>query len=333
MVDPLRTDTKNPAPGRAGSRPRWRRYLLGVVGLIAAMLPVHYASANRETTTVEAARPAHRLVEGEGFIPLGAGITHYRLDGPADGPVVLLVHGYMDTLHDWDAVVPGLTAAGFRVLRFDVYGTGLSARPPGPYTRELLRGQILDLIDRLRVARADVVGHSLGGAVSVDFTAAHPERVDRLALLAPAVHVDLPQLTFVRLPVVGRYLARTYFVPDVAARLGLRASRGEAWAGEAVEHLKYRGTEAGFLSIIQGDGFSNYIPECRKVAASARPVLLLWGSHDGLVARSAIDEARAAMPAAEYHELSGAPHELPMDRPGQVVPLLVRFLRGGGEPS
>jgi pimeloyl-ACP methyl ester carboxylesterase len=309
----------------AKATPR-RRWLLGIVGGLAIGLPVHYAAVDRETTTVEEARPAHHLAEGEGFIPLGAGITHYRLDGPAGGPVVVLVHGYMDTLHDWDGVVPGLASAGFRVLRFDMYGTGLSARPPAPYTREVLRGQLLDLLDRLHVSRPLIVGHSLGGAISIDFSARHPERVSRLALLAPAVDVDLPQLSVVRLPLVGRYLARTYFVPDVARKLGARATMGQAWAGAAIEHLRYRGTEAGFLSIIQADGFSSYLPECRKVGASGLPVLLAWGTNDALVGRVAMNEARDAMPKADWHELPGAPHELPMDRPDEVLAMLLRFL-------
>jgi pimeloyl-ACP methyl ester carboxylesterase len=315
--------------GRVTSTRRWRHWIITAAAGVTFALSYAYLAANRETVPVESVRAARVLAAGEGFIPLSAGITHYRWDGPGHGSVVVLVHGYMDTMADWDAVVPGLTSAGFRVLRFDMYGTGLTARPQTPYTRELLRGQLLDVLDRLHVARADVVGHSLGGAIAVDFAARHPERVGHLALLAPAVHVTLPELRILRVPLVGHYLARTYFLPDVAKRLGVRASKGQAWAGAAVGHMQYNGTEAGFLSIIAGDGFSDYRPECQRVGTSSLPVLLMWGSRDVLVDRGAMDDARAAMPRAEWHELAGEPHELPMDSAVAVTPVLLRFL---GEP-
>ncbi len=266
---------------------------------------------------------------GEGYIPLRAGITHYCLDGPESGPAVVLVHGYMDTMADWDGVVPGLVSAGFRVLRYDMYGSGMSARPPSTYTREMLGEQLLDLLDRLHIARPDVAGHSLGGAIAVGFAANHPDRVARLALFAPAVHVNLPRLRIVRLPLVGRYLARTWFVPDVAKRLSVRASNGQAWAAAVIDSMQFQGTEAGWLSIVTGDGFGDYQPECRRVGASGRPVLLAWGSADVLVLRDAMSEARAAMLRAEWHELTGAPHELPMDRAPVVTQMLVRFLQQG----
>ena len=294
----------------------------------AVFLPLNYLHAERETTTVEAARSARPIQAGEGYIPLRSGITHYRFDGPQARPVVVLVHGYMDTMADWDDVVPALVSAGFQVLRYDLYGSGLSARPAVPYTREMLRDQLLDLLDRLHVARPDIVGHSIGGAIAVDFTDRHPDRVGRLALLAPAVHVDLPKLRIVRLPLVGRYLARTQFVPDVARRLRIRASKGQHWAAAAIEHLRYRGTEEGFLSIITGDGFGDYRPACQRVGASDRPVLLAWGSADALVGREVMSDARGAMPRADWHELPGAPHELPMDRPAAVTSVVVPFLLG-----
>ncbi len=303
--------------------------LAGVCLLVVAALTVYWVSG-REVTTVEVGRRTHHLSPGEGYLPLGVGLTHYRWDGVEGGPVVVLVHGYLDALGVWDALVPHLTRAGFRVLRFDTIGHGLSDRLAPPYSRDLARRQLLELLDRLRLTNPDLVGHSLGGALAVDFAARHPSRVGHLALLAPAVAVDLPRLRLVRLPLLGRFLARTFFLADYARQLRRREAQGQAWARATLESYRYRGTEEGLLSVVSGDGFSDYDGACAAVGLLHRRVLLVWGSADQLVSRQAMRNARAALRDVEWREVEGATHTLPSDAAEEVAPALVTFLGGVG---
>ena len=306
--------------------PRRLGYAAVVLVAVVALLAGYYVAIDRETTTVDRARGVQALTVADGFLALSAGTTHFRWDGLEGRPVVVLVHGYMDTMADWDAVVPVLTSAGFRVLRIDLIGHGLSDRPSGALTRERFSQQLLEVLDRLHVVRPDLVGHSLGGAIAIDFTARHPDRVRRLAVLAPAVAVDLPPMRVLRVPGVGQFLARTYFIGATTKLLAPYASRGERWAVAAIDGLKCRGTEAGYLSVITGDGFSDYRPACATVGKQRRRVLLAWGSGDVLVSGAAMRDARAALGDVEWHQFDGAPHELPMKTPSLVNPLLVKFL-------
>jgi pimeloyl-ACP methyl ester carboxylesterase len=299
---------------------------LAVACLLSLVLAAVYQASGREVTTVDAGRRMHALLPGEGYLPLGVGLTHYRWDGPEGGPVVVLVHGYLDTLRVWDSVVPVLTQSGFRVLRFDTIGHGLSDRLSTPYSRALARRQLGELFDHLRLTAPDLVGHSLGGAAAVDFTAHQPTRVRRLALLAPAVAVNLPRLRWVRVPVLGRFLARTVFLGEYEHKLRAREERGETWAGATLESYRYRGTEAALLSVVTGDGFSDYRAACDTVGRQRRRVLLVWGSGDRMVLGPAIRDARSALGDVEWLELEGAPHELPVDAAPQVARALVAFL-------
>jgi 3-oxoadipate enol-lactonase len=112
-------------------------------------------------------------------------------DLPADAPVVVLSNSLGTTHAMWDPQVPAL-AERFRVVRYDTRGHGASPVPQGPYSIDDLADDLLGLLDRLGVAKAHVVGLSLGGMTAMRLAARNPERVDRLvvlctsALLGPA---------------------------------------------------------------------------------------------------------------------------------------------------
>src|SRR5437016_6306096 len=109
-----------------------------------------------------------------------------RDEGPADGEVVILLHGYPETKASWDGVVPGLADAGFRVLAPDQRGYSPRARPRGrrAYAADRLVGDVLALADAAGARRFHVVGHDWGGAVAWYCGMWHPDRVLTLTSLA-----------------------------------------------------------------------------------------------------------------------------------------------------
>lgn len=113
---------------------------------------------------------------------MSAVALHAVTDGPADGPVVLLLGSLGSTLEMWEPQVPAL-AERFRVVRCDLRGHGRSPVPPGPYAIDDLVDDVVALLDRLGIASASVVGLSLGGMVALRLAAREPARVERLAVL------------------------------------------------------------------------------------------------------------------------------------------------------
>lgn len=104
---------------------------------------------------------------------------------PPSGLTVLLLHGFLDAGSTWDLVAEPLARAGHDVLAPDLRGFGRSARigAGGYYYFPDYIADIVALIDELAPARLGVVGHSMGGAISVYFAGACPKRVERLAIL------------------------------------------------------------------------------------------------------------------------------------------------------
>ncbi len=108
-------------------------------------------------------------------------MTHYRLDGPDDAPVVVFASSLGTTHAMWDPQAAALSGE-YRVLRFDHRGHGGSPAPPGPYRIDDLAGDVLALLDELGIDRVSFVGASLGGAVGMVLALRAPERIERLVL-------------------------------------------------------------------------------------------------------------------------------------------------------
>ena len=119
-------------------------------------------------------------------------MTHYRLDGPDDAPVVVFASSLGTTNAMWDPQAEAFSDA-YRVLRYDHRGHGGSPAPPGPYTIDDLAGDVLALLDELGIERVTFVGLSLGGAVGQVLALRAPERVERLVLACTTASFAPPE--------------------------------------------------------------------------------------------------------------------------------------------
>jgi 3-oxoadipate enol-lactonase len=106
----------------------------------------------------------------------------FRIDGPADAPVIVLSNSIGSTSAMWDPQTPALSEA-FRVVRYETRGHAGAPVPDGPYSIADLGGDVIALLDRLGVERAHFAGVSLGGMTGMWLGVNAPDRIDRLVLL------------------------------------------------------------------------------------------------------------------------------------------------------
>lgn len=154
-----------------------------------------------------------------GWVPVQAnGLTHAVFDD-GDGPLVLLQHGFPDTAHTWDAVVPALVAAGYRAVRPFGRGIAPTERPATDafHVRDLAQ-DLVALIDAIGAQQAVVVGHDWGAAAA--WGAAHlaPERISKLVVLA------IPHPATIR-PSTAKLWAARHFVTNKMPWAARRAAR------------------------------------------------------------------------------------------------------------
>lgn len=123
----------------------------------------------------------HRL----DWIDAGGVRTRYLEAGPADAPVVLMLHGTAGSVENFCANIAAY-AKRFRVIAIDMLGCGLTDKPEFDYLIKDYAAHARDVLDAMGIAQADVVGVSLGSWVGAALALAHPGRVRRLVMVAPA---------------------------------------------------------------------------------------------------------------------------------------------------
>lgn len=170
------------------------------------------------------------------YVELGGGVTiHVAEAGPADGPAVMLVHGYPQNWWEWREVMGPLAADGYRVLCPDLRGAGWSSAPSDTYRKVDMAEDLADVLDRLDVGPVVMVGHDWGGPVSFIMMLRHPQKVRGyfgVNTLAPWFNRDLATLRHLwrfwyqiplALPIVGpRIIAdpKARFVRAVSSWVG-----------------------------------------------------------------------------------------------------------------
>jgi pimeloyl-ACP methyl ester carboxylesterase len=267
---------------------------------------------------------------GGSYAALSDGKTHYSLQGPDSGRVVVLVHGGTIPMFTWDEVAPMLAAKGFRVLRYDMFGRGRSDRPHVPYNRALYQRQLLGLLDSLHLGGSiDLVGYSFGGAIVAEFTAVHPERVRRLALISPVVH-HYPIAAVLRPPVIGEVVLRFIGTSLLNKRANSNYSGTDMarhHAAEFTEQMRYKGFQASILSMFRSDALVDYRECFAAVGKQDRRVLLIWGMQDLEITKDRIDAVRTLIPKVEYHGFTDQGHNIVFKKPQMVADLLIDFLK------
>jgi pimeloyl-ACP methyl ester carboxylesterase len=268
------------------------------------------------------------------FITLPLGVTHYELGGPDNGQPVVLVHGFSVPYYIWDHNFPALVKAGFRVLRFDLFGRGYSDRPPhATYDERLFAEQTLQLLDALAfTGKVDVIGLSMGGAIAAYFTAQHPERVRKLVLIDPA---GLPMkksllMKLILLPGLGELFMNLYGDHYLVSGQGDDFMHRECFPEFPIQYLpqmKYRGFKASLLSTLRSGMLERQLPSFRMVGEHELPVLLIWGTQDRTVPFPTSQLIIESIPQVDFKPIDGAGHVPHYENADIVNPILIEFLK------
>lgn len=268
------------------------------------------------------------------FVELPGGVTHYELGNPEKDTTAVLVHGFSVPYFIYDPTFTSLTESGLRVLRYDLFGRGFSDRPNRRYNIDLFVKQLEDLLDTLGLRRpVSLVGLSMGGPITATFAARYPARVEKLVLIDPSG----------ARPVDPASMLRTAKVPFVAEFIFSQVgSAGMLWsiASDFFEpsmlkpfrsryriQMEYKGFMRSILSTIRNGMLGSFLEYYQEVGRLEKPVLLFWGRDDRTVPFEHSNDLRVAMPNLELHTIENCGHIPHYEKPGEVNPVLLEFLR------
>ncbi|MBN1375013.1 MAG: alpha/beta fold hydrolase [Dehalococcoidia bacterium] len=317
---------------KAGKKPvrPWIWVLVAVIILVVVIPLVIYTLSDIEKKELN---DITRAQLGGSFARLASGVTHYELEGPADGQVVVLVHGSTIPMYIWDNQIDELSDAGFRVLRYDLYGKGFSDRPEAEYSQEFYRRQLLELLDHLDMRNpVDLVGLSIGGGLVVDFTANHPERVRKLVLASPMINSirNDTNIKLLRPPVWGEFMMRMVATNSMAKRAaGLTAKSSDTGKYISLfrEQTCYKGFESATLAMFRSDATTDYRPDYESVGKQDRQVMLIWGTLDEDISPEMVQAIRNSILGLRFEQLEGIGHNPEVDAADKFNSLVIGFLQ------
>ena len=270
------------------------------------------------------------------------------IEGPEDGVVIILLHGFPELNISWNHQIPALVAAGYRVVAPNQRGYAGSVRD-GSYATADLAADVIAILDAVGAQRAVVVGHDWGGAVAWTVAQLYPDRL--IALVA--MNCPPPRVLAARLLRSPRQLRKSWYmfffqIPWLPEKFVVRSMPGvlrggsyvrEAWNRENLTPYAeafateadargpvnwYRGAFRGALRT----GSSVTTPVATPIAA---PVLVIWGTHDAflgldLVSPEALRRTLAFPNEATVVRIDTAGHFVQNEAPEAVTAALLDWL-------
>lgn len=305
-----------------------RRALVALL-LIVVVVGVTAASMARESG---AALAQAQAASSDPYFSTALGPTRYRRAGPADAPAVVLIHSFNGYLESWQPNVPALLAAGYQVISYDLWGRGLSARPPVPLTLASFRDQLAALLDHLALERVHLVGASFGAVIAADYALNGQHPVDGLVLAGPAGW-PAPQAgaaALVQVPGLGDAIFHWFGVSILRGKVReyLLTPADHEWALAQWEaYAALPGLSRSALSTLRHAPVQDYTDGWQALGANGQPTLVLWGRQDISFPHSHTATAAQWMPQAQIVSVDDAAHWVNIEQPDRVNQAIVDFLR------
>ena len=269
------------------------------------------------------------------ILPKGRKVNYAR---QGEGEPVILVHGLAASLHDWDDLLPELESAGCAGYALDLLGHGESEKPlhPHDYTIENVYADFAAWIDTLGLRRPiNLVGHSLGGGLSMMYATRNPGRARGLVLVNPFYSIrQLPPVLqrvfkykLINTSLIDRTPYRLFrlFV-DMTSFSGYIGNRESHTLPEHIRYqtaLDYKRASSGIYNI------PRTLPHVDlDLSLVHQPTLLLWGGRDQTLAPDSFSHLAGGLPnvvgVKEFSVCGHVPHQC---HPNDLNPLVMDFLQ------
>lgn len=289
----------------------------------------------KDIETLELTDDERKKAQGS-FISLPCGNTHYEMKG--EGEVCVLVHGYATPYFIYDKVFDRLVSEGYKVIRYDLIGRGLSERVKTPCTPELFAKQLHELTTALiGDEKFYLFGTSMGGSVTTAFCRLYPDKVKKLILLAPAGMDTFKPPFYMRLcsaPLLGDILFSIIgggtLLKKCASELIYSDADVEKYYMESFAYsIKYKGFHQCTLSSLRNTilNTKETVKGYYSVAQQKVPMLVIWGTIDKTMPYYQIDRMKEICPHAQYETFEGSGHIFLFDEGERTMNIVIPFIK------
>lgn len=247
--------------------------------------------------------------------------THWREDGDASGVPVVFANSLGTDLRLWDAVLP-LLPAGFRYIRYDMRGHGLTTCPPAPYDMDTLTADAEALIEGLGLGPVIFEGLSIGGMIGQALAAKRPDLIRALVLSNTAARMGDTAMWEDRIAQI-----------DAGGIAALSGAVLDRWFGPAFRHTP---AVSPWEAMLTRTPKSGYLGCCAAIAgcdltpgtsALRLPALGIAGEADGASPPALVAATCDLIPGSRFHIIPGAGHLPCVEAPQSYAEILTPFLK------
>jgi pimeloyl-ACP methyl ester carboxylesterase len=297
---------------------------IGVVAALVVLLIVNTVIVDHETKGAGVTEPGGEIIDLQG------GRLEVVEKGPRDGSPIVLIHCFTCAINYWNGMIPRLSRT-HRVVAIDLLGHGGSEKPASGYSVPNQADLVAQALAKLRVADAEVVGHSLGGAVAVALAQQSPRLVNRVVIVdSPPTHEEgdlgfVAKLGFA--PVIGEFFWRVK--PDFAVKKGLEVAFAPGFdvPDEFVEDVKRMSFSAYDDSPTAFDDYTTEDPLDQRMRETGKPLLVIMGAEEQIIDEPVkrLAEYRDTVPGSRTKLIAGAGHSPNVEKPAETAALVLAF--------
>lgn len=248
----------------------------------------------------------------------------YVESGPKNAPVIIFLHGATDSSHSWSSTTPYLDSQ-YHIYALDQRGHGDSDKPAYGYTVPQMAEDVIAFMNREKVNKAVIVGHSMGSLIAHQVAAVYPERVNKLVLIGSAPTAS------------GNAVLRDLWATTI----------GTSTFQDPIDPAFIEAWQTG-PNPVDPAFFSKVLSETAKVPARVwknifrlletdnhayflkditAPVMIIWGTQDAIFSQADQDALIAALPTgAQFVPFAGAGHNVQWEQPQAVANSIQTFL-------
>jgi pimeloyl-ACP methyl ester carboxylesterase len=315
---------------------RGLRIVLGLLVVLAALAAINAIVLDSQRKPAEVNAPGGEIIHLDS-------VDLQVIDQPAieqadQGEPIVLLHCFGCSSRWWDPIVP-LLNEHHRVIRIDLLGHGGSEKPTSGYEISAQGGNVAEVLRRLNVTGATVVGHSLGGMVATAAAETASELVDRVVLISTPSEPDSADLPrnekLSHVPVLGEALwrlrldsmIRSGYANAFAPGFDVKAAFDDP--NRVVEDNRAMTYTSFADSSTKAEDYLDQQPIASRLRATGVPVLAIEGDEDQILDPDEVAAQYETIPGAQVETLKGVGHSANVEAPVETARLILSFAEAG----
>ncbi len=257
----------------------------------------------------------------EKFLQVDENKIRYLESGNSDKTLVL-IHGLGASAERWDQVIP-IFAKNYRVVIPDLIGFGYSDKPLADYTIDFFSNFLEKFFTASDITRPFLIGSSLGGQISAEYTANNPQNVEKLILVSPSG--VMKQST----PALDAYIMAALYPNEQNAKNAFELMEGSGKEANPeivngfIERMRLPNAKLAFMSTILG--LKNADAITKKLQSVITPTMIIWGSDDPVIPIVHADEFVASIKDCRFFRMDGCGHTPYVQDPHTFTSQVLKF--------